>query len=67
MITLTILVVIWFVYSVYKIKQTCGLWKDFEPCMVPYFPHLGFYFGMVFIIYMLLVVLVYGIVAGIIP
>jgi hypothetical protein len=63
MITITILIVFWFIYSVYKIKQTCGRWNKFDPYMAPYFPHLGFYFGMM----MLGIGIIHMIVLGIIP
>jgi hypothetical protein len=64
MITITILIVLWFIYSVYKIKQTCGSWKGFDPFMVPDFgAFLGFAIGVVYGATMLVIGAAFGIIS----
>jgi uncharacterized protein involved in cysteine biosynthesis len=64
MITITILIVLWFIYSVYKIKQTNGgSWKKFDPFIVPDFASfLGFAIGVIYGLTMLIIGAAFGII-----
>jgi hypothetical protein len=62
MITITILIVLWFIYSVYKIKQTCGKWKEFNPFNAGFTWYLGFALGLVYAAASLVVAAAFGII-----
>jgi uncharacterized membrane protein YdcZ (DUF606 family) len=60
MITITILIVLWFVYSVCNTNIKLGSWDDLENQKVPMFIYLGVTCGFVYILITILLAPIFG-------
>jgi hypothetical protein len=67
MITFTILFTIAYIYSIYKIKKTCGSWKKFNPFDVAFIEYFIFMLGTIIYISAIICICVYLSMKGIIP
>lgn len=67
MITLTSLLVLTYVYSVYRIRIDSGSWKSFDPCNSNAVAALLFLFGTVILVVAIAAALGYSIEQDLIP
>jgi hypothetical protein len=67
MITLSILFIICYSYSVYRIKEDSGSWKEFNPFNSGFFAYLMFMFGSAAVCAGIMAGIIFLVVSGIIP
>jgi len=67
MITLSILFIIAYAYSIYQIRKDCGSWKEFNPYNAGMFADIMFWFGTVAIGIGILFGIMLLVASGIIP
>jgi hypothetical protein len=67
MITISILFIIAYSYSVYQIRKSSGSWKEFNPFNGNFFSYFGFMVGSIISIIAILTGILFVAYAGILP
>jgi hypothetical protein len=67
MITILILSILLYSYSVYRIKKDCGSWENFNPFESNFLFYIGFLFGNSVIVLFIIALLLYVIKNNILP
>ena len=67
MITISILLILLYSYSIYKIRKDSGSWKDFDPFESNIFVYFIFLFGTATIVLSIISLMIYAVNNNIVP